>query len=245
MPNVLPSHVVEAIDSLFGPSRNEQDMQMVRHTHKGQVHALLALLDEVPPELIDLNAADYRELSECRGVLATTLPGWNMGETFAARQVGGKDVVACIRRLMTQCRDHALPPEPELPFIVEDDIRNGLEDRIQSAWTDFRASEWMGATILAAHVLEALLLWAVKKKSVGASTGKPPDKQSLYELIDEAARLKLITRESKQQADLARDARNLIHPGKATRSGTACNKATALVAFAAVYRVAHDLKASI
>jgi hypothetical protein len=64
-------------------------------------------------------------------------------------------------------------------------------------------------------------------------------------LIAEAEKLNLITLEGKRQADLARDARNLIHPGKATRSGAACSKATALMALAAVYKVADDLKLSI
>lgn len=241
MPSVLPSHIIEAIDSMFGPNRNELDMRMVQHTHRAEVHALLAMIDAVPPELIDLSAADYLELSRCVGVLATALPAWNLDAIRPAPQVGGKDVVACIRRLMMRCRDHLLPPEPELPFITEDDVRLGLEDRIQAAWTDFRANEWMGATVLAAHVIEALLLWAVKKKGVSAAS---LDRQTFHELIAESVKLKLITSESKQQANLARDARNLIHPGKATRSGTACSKATALTALAAVYRIVDDLKSS-
>lgn len=244
MPTVLPSHIVEAIDAMFGPDRNEADVRMVQVTHKGKVHALLAMLDAVAPELIDLNATDYRELSECRGVLATTLPAWSVGDLMPAVQVGGRDVVACIRRLMKQCRDHVPPPEPELPFIKEDDVRLGLEDRIQAAWTDFRANEWMGSTVLAAHTLEALLLWAVKKKIGSTPSSRSPDRMVLNELIDQAAKINLITSDGKRQADLARDARNLIHPGKATRSGSACSKATALTALAAVYRVADDLKSS-
>jgi hypothetical protein len=144
-----------------------------------------------------------------------------------------------------QCRDQAPPPEPELLFIAEDDVRLGLEDRIQAAWTDFRANEWMGATVLAGHTLEALLLWAVKKRIGSATPPKPPDRLALHELIDEAAKLNLITPEGKRQADLARDARNLIHPGKATRSGSACSKATALMALAAVYSHCSKLAASV
>jgi hypothetical protein len=53
------------------------------------------------------------------------------------------------------------------------------------------------------------------------------------QVIDEA---------SERQASLARDARNLIHPGKALRSGEACNKTTALTALTAVYRVIDELK---
>lgn len=245
MPSVLPSQIVEAIDDMFGPNRNELDNGNVRNTHAAEVHTLLVMLDQVPPELISLNAADYRELNRCRGVLATALPSWNLGGTLAARQVGGRDVIAYIRRLMTQCRDQAPPPEPELPFIADDDIRRGLEDRIEAAWIDFRANEWMGATVIAGHALEALLFWAVKMKIASATLPKSLDRFVLHELITEAAKLKLITLESKQQANLARDARNLIHPGKATRSDTACSKATALTALAAVYRVADDLKSSI
>lgn len=243
MPTVLPSHIVEAIDSMFGPNRNPLDTRNVQHTHKAQVQALLTMIDAVHPDLIDLNSVDYLELTQCCSVLATALPAWNLGDIMPARQVGGQDVVACIRRLMAQCRDYLPPPEPELPFITDDDVRLGLEDRIQAAWMDFRANEWMGATVLAAHVLEALLLWAVKKRG---NTAPDPalNRKALNELIVEASKLKLITQESKRLADLARDARNLVHPGKAARSSMVFSKATALTALAAVYRLVDDLKLS-
>lgn len=233
MPSILPSQIVSAIDSMFGPNRGEIDGHAVKHIYKAQVHALLAMLDEVPPTLIDLNAQDYLEFSQCRAVLATKLPAWNLGDITPASSVGGKDVIERIKRLMMKCRDHLPPPEPELPFIAEDDVRLGIEDRIQAAWTDFNAREWMGATIIAGHVIEALLLWAVKKSGGGVPLKRPPDELHLHYLIAEASKRGLITPECKQLADLAKDARNLIHPGKATRSGTTCSKATALTALSA------------
>jgi hypothetical protein len=244
MPSILPSHIVAAIDSMFGPNRNELDSRAVKHTHKVQVRALLAMLDEVPPQLIDLNAVEYLELSQCRAVLATKLPAWNLGDIAPANEVGGRDVIERIRRLMLKCRDQLPPPEPELPFIADDDTRLGIEDRIQASWTDFNAREWMGATILAGHVIEALLLWALKKKGGSAPFKRPPDELHLHDLIAEAEKRGLITLECKQLADLAKDARNLIHPGKATRSGTACSKATALTALSAVYKISENLKAT-
>jgi hypothetical protein len=242
MPAIVPSQIIFAIDSMFGPNRSELDGRMVQHTHKVQVHALLAMLDEVPRQLIDLNAQDYLELSQCRAVLATALPAWNLGSIAPANAVGGKDVVERIRRLMMQCHDQLPPPEPELPFIDEDDIRLGIEDRIQAAWTDFNAREWMGATVLAGHAIEALLLWAVKTK--GGPSKKPPDKLHLHELIAEAALQSFISTDCKQLANLAKDARNLIHPGRATRSGTVCSKATALTALSAIYKIAEELKST-
>jgi hypothetical protein len=242
VPSILPSQIVSAIDSMFGPNRNELDTRAIQHVHKAQVHALLAMLDEVPSPLIDLNSRDYLEFSQCRAALATALPAWNLGSIAPANTVGGRDVIERIRRLMMQCHDQLPPPEPELPFIAEDDVRLGIEDRIQAAWTDFNAREWMGATVLAGHAIEALLLWAVKRNGGVQPFKRPPDELHLHDLIAEAVKRGLITAECKQHADLAKDARNLIHPGKATRSGAACSKATALMALSAVYRIAQELK---
>jgi hypothetical protein len=245
MPCIPPSQIVSAIDSMFGTNRNEIDGRAVQHMYKVQVHALLSMLDEVPPALIDLNAHDYLEFSQCRAVLATKLPAWNLGDIAPANRVSGKDVIERIRRLMLKCRDQLPPPEPELPFIAEDDTRLGIEDRIRAAWIDFNAREWMGATILAGHVIEALLLWALKKKGGATPFKKSPDELHLHDLIAEAEKRGLITSECKQLADLAKDARNLIHPGKATRSGTTCSKATALTALSAVYKIAEGLKSTV
>ena len=150
MPKVLPSQLVEAIDSLFGASRNELDVGMVTHVYRAEVHALLTLLDEVPRELIDLRSSEYLEFTRCRAVLATSLARWNLGDITPARDVGGKDPVERIRRLMKLRHDELPPAEPELPFISDEDIRLGIEDRIQAAWTDYNARELMGSTVFAA-----------------------------------------------------------------------------------------------
>ena len=159
-----------------------------------------------------------------------------------ARDVGGKDAVERIRRLMKRCHDELPPTEPELPFILDADIRLGIEDRIHAAWTDFSACEWMGATTFGGAALEALLLWALKRVKLREMPKRPLDEMALAELIRLAVKNQVIDEASERQASLARDARNLIHPGKALRSGEACNKTTALTALTAVYRVIDELK---
>jgi hypothetical protein len=242
MPKILPSQVVSAIDVMFGSNRNELDGRSVAHTYRAEVHALLGLLDEVPSELFDLSSADYLEFSRCRAVLATSLALWNADDPRPARDVDGKDAVERIRRLMKQCHDEPSPPEPELPFIADTDIRFGIEDRIRAAWTDFNAQEWMGATVFAGAALEALLLWALKQVPLANTSKRPLDRLHLTDLISLAASNGVIDAGTEQQAGLAKDARNLIHPGRALRSGEACNKATALAALAAVYRLIEQLK---
>ena len=241
MPKVLPSQVVEAIDNLFGAKRNELDGRAVTHVYRAEVHALLALLDEVPRELIDLGSGEYLEFTRCRAVLATSLVRWNLGDIVPARDVGGKDAVERILRLMKQCHDEQPPAESELPFISDADIRLGIEDRIHAAWTDFSAGEWMGATVFAAAALESLLLWALKRVKHSETPERPLDELHLADLIRLAVKNRVIDEACGRQAGLAKDARNLIHPGKALRSGEACNKTTALTALTAVYRVIDEL----
>jgi hypothetical protein len=183
MPKILPSQVVSAIDSMFGPSRNELDSHAVTNVYRAEAHALLGLLDEVPGDLIDLPYTDYLEFSRCRAVLSTSLALWNGGDARPARDVGGKDAVERIRRLMKQCHDELPSPEPELPFIADDDIRLGIEDRIRAAWTDLSAREWMGATVFAGAALEALLLWGLKQVSLTNAPKRPLDQLHLADLI--------------------------------------------------------------
>ena len=138
---------------------------------------------------------------------------------------------------MMKCHDELPPALPVLPFISNDDIRFGIEDRIRAAWTDFKAGEWMGATVFAGAALEALLLWALKQRMLIRTSQRSLDDLHLADLIALATREGVIDEASERQASLAKDARNLIHPGKALRSGEMCNKTTALTALTAVYRV--------
>ncbi|HUB63576.1 MAG TPA: hypothetical protein VL996_03885, partial [Methylocella sp.] len=90
-------------------------------------------------------------------------------------------------------------------------------------------------------------LWKLKRLEAsrsagqGGKTAKLLECMDLSELIDAAEREGVISAKTAKQGHLARDARNLIHPGKVARSGSSCSKSTALTAFAAVYQVAEEL----
>lgn len=106
-----------------------------------------------------------------------------------------------------------------------------------------------GSDCLCRIALEAMLLWDVKQAHGSAQGGgakraapkKPVDEWRLDALITEAANLGSISKSAADQAHLARDGRNLIHPGKVASTGTPCSRATALTAFAAAYQVAEEL----
>ena len=99
-----------------------------------------------------------------------------------------------------------------------------------------------GIDRFASAALEALLLWALKRVKLPNTPKRPLDELHLPELIRLAVNNQVIDEACERQASLAKDARNLIHPGRALRSGEACDKTTALTALTAVYRVINELK---
>jgi hypothetical protein len=67
------------------------------------------------------------------------------------------------------------------------------------------------------------------------------ERWNLHEYIEVAEALGVITPDTATQARLAKDFRNLIHPGRAARLGQTCDRGTALSAVAAVEHVVRDL----
>jgi len=239
MPSILPSQVATAIDLLFGGNRNELNDGTINGNHRAEVHTLLLMLEQIPDNLINLPFNDQLEFSRCRGHLATALARWNVGDTSRMQPTFGKDPVERIRRLLLQCRDNLPEPTSDLPFIVDPDVQRGIQNQIEAAWTDYKAQEWMGATVFAGAALEAILLWAAKTH--GQVPAAKADKMGLGELIETVTTASLITKGKASQASLAQDARNLIHPGRVARKGVACSKATALTAHAGLFGVIQDL----
>jgi hypothetical protein len=238
----VPSQVVAAIDSLFGPSRNELNIEMTRFPHRDNVRTLLSLLGQVPDELITVPFADYTEYLQCQSSLTSALSLWDVGDQDRpVRNASGKDPVERIRRILAVCPDENPPPYPDLAFISDNAARASVQQDIRAAWIDFRSEEWKGATVFAATAVEALLFWALKRC---ADVQRPEqlDKQHLREYIDQAEHLGVIAKATADQARLATDARNLIHAGKMAKTGLTCTKATALTSLAALEAVLDHLR---
>ena len=70
---------------------------------------------------------------------------------------------------------------------------------------------------------------------------KDPNTWDLDQYLKVARTLGLIEVETEKQADIAREFRNLIHPGRSARLAKVCNRGTALSALAAVEFIVRDL----
>jgi hypothetical protein len=111
---------------------------------------------------------------------------------------------------------------------------------------------WKASTVLAGAAAEALLHWAITEKKSktqveGAraalipQTHRDPNRWDLDGYTKVAGHLGLIEVETQKQIDLAREFRNLIHPGRSTRLAKVCDRGTALSALAAVDLIVRDL----
>jgi hypothetical protein len=126
-----------------------------------------------------------------------------------------------------------------------------LRTDANSAFSDLLNHEYKSATVLAGSVVEAQLLWALEETDPTTLAAKFPrqPKRALNEwmlgdMIEAAHVCGFITDDTKTQALLAQNFRNLIHPGRQARLKQRCEVGTAYAALAAMERVAVDLKKS-
>jgi hypothetical protein len=125
--------------------------------------------------------------------------------------------------------------------------------------------EWKPATVFAASIVEALLLWAIQQHTAaqittaiaaGAASADarkvkaslPPDKLldsdwSFHAYIEVAFQLNEIQRSTADLCQRGRDYRNLIHAAAAERRKEQCDMSTAHAAIAAAYGTIRDLEA--
>ena len=265
MPRVVPSQVVTVIDRLFDWARTPQENPNIEYqlvfTDSPRVTAIVDLVDQVPDELIVLNAEGYERLRVGLGALKDALEHWRRrGGAFVLIRVPGYghlSPVTLVRRALVECPDE-FPAQTttELAFITDQDFRQLLRLDISSAERAFSHAEWKATTVMAGSVVEALLLWALLQRPAdvqnalahliaGGTLARPrgasPDEWHLHEYVEISAHLGIIHGRTIEMARLTRGFRNLVHPGRVQRLGETCDRATALLALGTVEAVVTDL----
>jgi hypothetical protein len=264
MPRVLPSDVVSAIDRMFPEMAQRPDaFPRVGFDYLPWLAAVVHLVQSVPNELIVLEPREYAELTASVAGLRAMADVFQASREAIQIRLRGFDQnpIAMIRRAMAACPDEAPSPGTAmLQFIGDQALRDSIRLDISAANSCLTQGDWKGTTVLAGSALEALLLWALQEQDrlqVGAMRAavdtlvaanrmaRPrdpnPETWDLQHYIPVAEYLGLIEPDTATQATLAKNFRNLIHPGRAARLGQKCDRATALGALAAVEAVARDL----
>ena len=270
MSAIVPSQIVQYIDETFSEDEKSGSRPIVLDPDRSAaLNALLALTEQVPNALLPSDPKVYAQMvrgleeirfsikkAELQDLQFTFVHGF---PDLRPSAPGKPSAVGVIKVAFAQCPDEVTPRESqEFGFIKDPEIRYGLLRDLATTRSALLNAEWNAATVIAGSLLEALLLWAIKQRPGGdlqsacssavskrALTKSPPAdplEWDLHQYIEIAAQLGLIEGDTTVQARLAKDFRNLIHPGRALRKQQDCDRGSALAANAAVELVARDLR---
>jgi hypothetical protein len=261
---IVPSQIVTYIDHRY-PQVAEGKAFYLGRDHAPVLAHLLQLIDRLPETLITFQRDALAEFGEAVESMRAAVNAWNGGDNqYKFEKIPdrkGVNPLVFIRSHLATLRDDlAGPAAPELSFISDKDLRETLRTDIASANRSLSVADWKGCTVLAGSVVEALLLWVLedyegKKPGEVQVTAKilvsnsvfkqaaPSDLSfwNLHQLTEVCRHMKLITETTAAQCRIAKEFRNLIHPGRASRLSQRCNLGTALSALAAVEHVIGDL----
>jgi hypothetical protein len=261
MPPITPTQAVTTINLLFPHTRQSAQVSTYSWGNANALRGIINLVREIPPELIVVQEHVYTDMVLAVSAIQNQLDIW-----MYRGDIGLLGSVKDKTRFVWSCKPSPdeYPPPPttsELIFITDTVLRDSIRGDLGAAERAFANFEWKAATILAGAAIEALLHWRLDQppptsteidNSVNAlvATGvlrtKPPlnrDNWSLRHFIEVSGYLTIIRANTVAAANLVRDFRNLIHPGRAARTGQSCNRGTAArSAVAALDHVVRDLK---
>jgi hypothetical protein len=255
MARVYPTQVVAFIERMF-PDGMQQSPEKIRtwrfgHTYAEQLAALIEMVDQIPPELMPAEASKYFELTASRATIREVLETWRsrggVGTLDHISALGDLHPVGLIHRALFGLPD-ALPSSDTvtLQFLCDPDFELSLRTDISTASSALRNSEWKAATVLAGSVIEALLFWELKQHPQGevrklAIRKDDLDRWHLPQYIEAAGKFECVGKDTITGAQMAKDYRNLIHPGASERTGQVCDLGSAHHAVAALDHVVRDL----
>jgi hypothetical protein len=261
MPRVVPSQVVAFIASIPG-YKPKEDMKM-SGLGRPALSATLALAEQVPGELLTMDSASYAMFVYAKEQIKEMLDEWSANRTMGVslrefQLEPSRNPLTRLCDALAKCPDQSpAPSTSELAFIADLDLRANLRNDMGAINRALANGEWKAATVLAGSAIEALLLWDLQTrhasafpasvaKLVGNLTLKsqPPstlEAWNLHQYIEVSADIGTITAQTASLARLAKDFRNLIHPGRAQRLGQRYERPEALSAVAGMDAVARDL----
>jgi len=261
MPRIVPSQVVEFIDTL---RLTERDGNVrLNEVETFDLSSLLNLIEQIPDELLAMDATIYASFVHEKEHIKDIIENWRHDQALSRNRYSNmspaeKSPLAIIRAALASCPDESSAPSTsEFNFIPDLDLRITLRNDLGYVNRALSNGEWKAATVLAGSIIEALLLWALQEHTPAAVSSaksklitskklqQPPPSDledwGLHQYIEVSEELAIIKSDTAKQTRLAKNFRNLIHPGRSRRLGQACDRATALSAVAGVEHVLRDL----
>lgn len=173
--------------------------------------------------------------------------------------------ITFIRIALSKCSDQGFDVTTnDLVFIKDTEFRETLRQDISFVNQALINAEWKAVTILAGSVIEALLLYAIDRikendsrkfnelrdkvlkddrlgKPLASKPSNTPNDWLLFQYIPFALTAKIISESTAKGCLVAKDFRNLIHPGASIRKNIWCDRGTALKSVGGMEHVIKDL----
>lgn len=265
MRSTVPSAVVAYLDLRFPTLRQhtvERRQFMLEIAYAPFVANVLRLVEALPERLLPQAAEPRATFEEAYHSLRISLGRWESGERnhCIGGLAGHGDLspLGALLLVLEAAPDEAAEPEaPGLEVVQDVELRESLRADLGAVERALAGGEWKAGTVLAGAVVEAILLDAVtgcaaadianvvqRLAADGTLRGRTevdPKAWALSQLVEVCAGLGLIEAHTAAQCRIAKDFRNLIHPGREQRLSMRCTRATALSAAAAAQHAIDDL----
>lgn len=175
MPRVVPSIVVQSIETTYPWAKNAADgaggSPALAQDQAPNIGMILELLDALPHELLPANATDYAMLVAALGAMRAALTTWQGGghpghasTLHPMEALGGDHPVTAVLKILRECPDEAAGEAvADFSFIEDEDARESLRIDASTAHRSLGNGEYKAATVLAGSVVEGLLLWAISQ----------------------------------------------------------------------------------
>lgn len=253
MARPTPSQIVAAIEDLFPPVKDGKAIALMAG-HGTRLRGIVGLLDKLPGDLLILTDKEHADVLLSKGAIEEMLENWKAGKPGGVPDVRyNQDAITILYRALKKCPDRLPPPaHADLTFVQDQDLRESIRADISSAYRALAAMDWKPATVMAGAAIEALLHWRLGQvpilereavQSAPSAKGKKKELNDyvLSNYIEVASDLRLLKKETATAASLAKDFRNLVHPGRSIRLSASCTRGTAHMAIGAMEEIIEAL----
>lgn len=270
--HTTPSQVVDFIDRVYPWANEDQESVHLERPNAPTVGAILALVDQVPAQcLAAMPQGRQTDFTAAIGVLRYSLAMWQapshpgyQHQLGKRGELGNHHPIHTLRAFLVACPDSApAPGTPSLAFLADAEFERDLQLDISTSHSAQGNGEFKAACVIAGSVIEALLLWALarrtpadreaarldwagRRQAKGQQAPGPLPTEintwTLEQCIEIGRRALPLPDEAAEAATLARNFRNLIHPGRALRMGQRPSLASASLAVGAMERIVEELQ---
>ena len=229
--------------------------------HDGDlIEAFLEILGEIEPDMAFPDAGErihfIKTRSSARRLASVEpKPGGLPGSMIGPRSISVSD----LQNLAEQVRKCYVPgllsgAHPlDTFFMATDPLEVVVQEDYQALLVAIKAEQHKAAVVFAGAVVEGVLCFAlnyadeskliVPRDERSSNGHKPIEEWTMASLLHASAKMNIISSLTKNAADVLRDSRNLIHPGKVVAKGEVVNRGNATIAKGVVEKVAAEVMA--